>query len=159
MVSRTSCTCCFAYSCQYAQDTQPSPKPRVPMIAIKIENRADVSNHLFPSMNGANSSLPFVRCRFYTNTTPLPFSTAGHEYRGSGETALYWPAVHYPMDDKSEIYSVEGDNADLQHYLARLGRRSRCFSRCQRALTSESPRYIPSHHGEHATQFIGTRQQ
>ena len=83
------------------------------------------------------------------------FSDGLEAYR----TALYWPAVHYPMDDKSETYSVEGDNADIRHYLARLGRRSRCFSRCQWALASESPRYILSHHGEHATQFIGTRQQ
>ena len=52
------------------------------------------------------------------------------------QTALYWPAAHYPMDDKSETYSVEGDNAELRHYLARLGRRSRCFSRCQQALTN-----------------------
>ena len=52
------------------------------------------------------------------------------------QTALYWPAVHYPMDDKSETYSVEGDNAELRHYLARLARRSRCFSRCQQALAN-----------------------
>ena len=32
--------------------------------------------------------------------------------------------------DKSETYSVEGNNAELRHYLARLARRSRCFSRC-----------------------------
>lgn len=52
------------------------------------------------------------------------------------QTALYWPAVHYSMDDKRETFSVEGDNAELRHYLARLGRRSRCFSRCMRALTN-----------------------
>ena len=39
------------------------------------------------------------------------------------------------MPDKSETYSVEGDNAELRHYLARLARRSRCFSRCKIALT------------------------
>jgi hypothetical protein len=39
------------------------------------------------------------------------------------------------MYDKSETYSVEGTNADLRHYLARLARRSRCFSRCLNALT------------------------
>ncbi len=39
------------------------------------------------------------------------------------------------MYDKSQTYSVEGTNADLRHYLARLARRSRCFSRCIRALT------------------------
>ena len=35
---------------------------------------------------------------------------------------------------KSETYSVEGDNAELRHYLARLARKSRCFSRCPYAL-------------------------
>jgi insertion element IS1 protein InsB len=29
---------------------------------------------------------------------------------------------------------VEGVNADLRHYLARLRRKSRCFSRCIHAL-------------------------
>jgi IS1 family transposase len=50
------------------------------------------------------------------------------------QTVLYWPAIHYPMHDKSETYSVEGDNAELRHYLARLARKSRCFSRCEKAL-------------------------
>ncbi len=35
---------------------------------------------------------------------------------------------------KAETYSVEGTNADLRHYLARLVRKSRCFSRCIHAL-------------------------
>jgi insertion element IS1 protein InsB len=35
---------------------------------------------------------------------------------------------------KADTFSVEGDNAELRHYLARLGRRSRCFSRCAEAL-------------------------
>jgi hypothetical protein len=38
------------------------------------------------------------------------------------------------MPDKSETYSVEGDNAELRHYLARLTRKSRCFSECLMAL-------------------------
>lgn len=38
------------------------------------------------------------------------------------------------MPDKSETYRVEGVNAELRHYLARLARRSRCFSRCIHAL-------------------------
>ena len=50
------------------------------------------------------------------------------------QTVVYWPAEHTPMSDKSQTYSVEGDNAELRHYLARLGRRSRCFSRCAHAL-------------------------
>ena len=35
---------------------------------------------------------------------------------------------------KNDTYSVEGDNAELRHYLARLARKSRCFSRCINAL-------------------------
>jgi insertion element IS1 protein InsB len=35
---------------------------------------------------------------------------------------------------KTETFSVEADNAELRHYLARLARRSRCFSRCPEAL-------------------------
>ncbi len=45
----------------------------------------------------------------------------------------YWGA-HTSMYNKSQTYSVEGVNADLRHYLARLGRRSRCFNRCTHAL-------------------------
>jgi len=36
--------------------------------------------------------------------------------------------------DKSQTYSVKGDDAELRHYLARLARRSRRFSRCIHAL-------------------------
>jgi len=46
----------------------------------------------------------------------------------------YYPAQHRLMSDKSQTYSVEADNAELRHYLARLARRSRCFSRCIDAL-------------------------
>jgi IS1 family transposase len=46
----------------------------------------------------------------------------------------YW-GTHKMLKDKSETYSVEGGNADLRHYLARLQRSSRCFSRCLKALT------------------------
>jgi insertion element IS1 protein InsB len=47
---------------------------------------------------------------------------------------IYTPGRHTPMPDKSETYRAEGDNAELRHYLARLARRSRCFSRCIHAL-------------------------
>lgn len=49
-------------------------------------------------------------------------------------TLVYTPGRYTPMPDKSETYRVEGDNAELRHYLARLARRSRCFSRCIHAL-------------------------
>ena len=47
---------------------------------------------------------------------------------------VYTPGLYTPMPDKSETYRVEGDNAEIRHYLARLVRRSRCFSRCIHAL-------------------------
>jgi len=37
-------------------------------------------------------------------------------------------------EGKTDTYSVEGDNAELRHYLARLARSSRYFSRCPHAL-------------------------
>ncbi len=47
---------------------------------------------------------------------------------------VYGTATYTAVLDKSQTYSVEGGNADLRHYLARLGRKSRCFSRCLKAL-------------------------
>jgi len=47
----------------------------------------------------------------------------------------YDSGFHFPMPNKSQTYSVESDNAELRHYLARLARRSRCFSRSLLALT------------------------
>lgn len=47
---------------------------------------------------------------------------------------VYYPGRHQAFADKSQTYSVEADNAELRHYLARLGRQSRCFSRCIHAL-------------------------
>jgi len=38
------------------------------------------------------------------------------------------------MPDKSETYRVEGMNAELRHYLKRLVRKTRCFSKCVNAL-------------------------
>lgn len=47
---------------------------------------------------------------------------------------VYAPGRYTPMPDKSETFRVEGTNAELRHYLARLARASRCFSRCLHAL-------------------------
>jgi insertion element IS1 protein InsB len=41
---------------------------------------------------------------------------------------------HEVSKGKADTYSIEGDNAELRHYLARLARKSRCFSRCPFAL-------------------------
>lgn len=60
------------------------------------------------------------------------------QYFSDGNTTyaelVYGPAHYQAVPDKSQTYSVEGGNADLRHYLARLARKSRCFSRCIDAL-------------------------
>lgn len=58
------------------------------------------------------------------------YSDAAPVYEG----LMYYPGIHLPQAGKSQTYSVEGDNAELRHYLARLGRKSRCFSRSIAAL-------------------------
>ena len=61
-----------------------------------------------------------------------------HRYFSDGfptYAQLMYPGEHRVAPGKSETFSVEGDNAGLRHYLARLGRKSRCFSRCLWALT------------------------
>lgn len=47
---------------------------------------------------------------------------------------LYWSGIHTPMPNKRETFRVEGNNAELRRYLARLARSSRCFSRSITAL-------------------------
>ena len=52
---------------------------------------------------------------------------------------LCWWGVYTSMYDKSQPYSVEGMNADLSPYLARLARKSRGFARCLHAWRRASP--------------------
>ena len=48
---------------------------------------------------------------------------------------LWYHLGRYEVSEgKADTYSVEAGNAELRHYLARLARRSRCFSRCPHAL-------------------------
>jgi IS1 family transposase len=47
---------------------------------------------------------------------------------------LYYGAPFELRKDKKETYSVEAVNADLRHYLKRLARKSRSFSRSIQAL-------------------------
>jgi IS1 family transposase len=49
---------------------------------------------------------------------------------------------HTPHLDKSETYSVEGDNTELCHSFAQLVRRSRCFSRCIDPLRRAVRRFV-----------------
>jgi hypothetical protein len=46
----------------------------------------------------------------------------------------HW-GLYAVSDGKTDTYSVEGNNAELINYLARLARSSRCFSRCPYALS------------------------
>ena len=46
----------------------------------------------------------------------------------------YHGASYAAVLDKSQTFSVEGDNAELRHYLARLHRSTRCFSKSLEAL-------------------------
>lgn len=56
---------------------------------------------------------------------------------------LHYPqAEHEACSDKGETYSVEAGNSELRHYLARLGRRSRCFSRSLEALKAHVKLFI-----------------
>jgi len=73
------------------------------------------------TMQGALDYVPQAQW-YYSDAAPV--------YDG----LLYYPGLHQAMNDKSQTYSVEADNAELRHYLARLARRSRCFSRCIEAL-------------------------
>ena len=50
-------------------------------------------------------------------------------------TLVYTPGIHTPMPDKSETFRVEGNNAELRHYIARLARSSRAFPRSLPSLT------------------------
>ena len=51
-----------------------------------------------------------------------------------GYDSLYYGAPFELRTDKRETYSVEAVNADLRHYMKRLARKSRCFSRKTQAL-------------------------
>ena len=54
----------------------------------------------------------------------LDRSPFAHQYYSDAfatyETLVYAPGVHTALPNKSQTYSVEADNAELRHYLARL---------------------------------------
>jgi IS1 family transposase len=69
----------------------------------------------------------------------LDDSLQAHQYY-SDRFPIYANLAYHPsqrhlgLPNKSQTYTVEGVNADLRHYLARLHRKSRCFSRSLTAL-------------------------
>jgi insertion element IS1 protein InsB len=68
----------------------------------------------------------------------LDRSPQAHQYYSDDfstyHARVYYPGQHQALPDKSQTYSVEADHAELRHYLARLARKSHCFSRCLHAL-------------------------
>jgi IS1 family transposase len=62
----------------------------------------------------------------------------------TSETRVSYPGQHAVAPAKSQTYSVEADNADLRHYLARLGRRARCFARSLDALRRAVKLFVPA---------------
>lgn len=55
---------------------------------------------------------------------------------------VYHPGQHTHLPNKTQTYSVEANNAELRHYLARLFRASRCFSRSLDALRAALKLFI-----------------
>jgi len=76
----------------------------------------------------------------------LDRSPQARQYYSDGypvyEALLYTAGHHQALSDKSQTCPVEADNAGLRHYLARSARRSRCFSRCIRALRTAIKRFV-----------------
>jgi IS1 family transposase len=58
----------------------------------------------------------------------------------SDQSSIYpdldWPegSTHIISKGKEQTHTIESLNANLRHYLKRLARRTRCFSRCFKAL-------------------------
>jgi IS1 family transposase len=61
-------------------------------------------------------------------------------------TLVYYPGRHAVALGKSQTYSVEAATAELRHSLARLGRRSRCFSRSLVALRRAVKLFVHAWH-------------
>ncbi len=77
--------------------------------------------------------------RTYETLQPILDRSPQAQRYYSDDLSVYAALVYYPghpltAPGKTQTYSVEADNSVLCHYLARLARRSRCFSRCLRAL-------------------------
>jgi insertion element IS1 protein InsB len=62
------------------------------------------------------------------------------EYYCSDQSSIYpdleWPegSSHIISKGKEQTHTIESLNANLRHYLKRLARKTRCFSRCFKAL-------------------------
>jgi len=67
---------------------------------------------------------------------------------------LYYGAPYEMRNDKQETYSVEAVNADLRHYLKRLARKSRCFSRRMQALAKNIQLFVYCYNHRQLTKHL-----
>ncbi|KAA0275184.1 MAG: IS1 family transposase [Chloroflexi bacterium] len=67
---------------------------------------------------------------------------------------LYYGAPYEMRTDKQETYSVEAVNADLRHYLKRLARKSRCFSRRMQALAKNIQLFVYCYNHRQTFNFL-----
>jgi IS1 family transposase len=97
------------------------------MTWVDRQSRCIVAHRVVESRNEDDlrqmvwQEMPSARC--YFNDAFALYDTIGY------------PGAHQSLSNKSQTYSVEADNAELRHYLARLARKSRCFSRQLLALS------------------------
>ncbi len=52
------------------------------------------------------------------------------------------------IQSKEEAYTVEGYNSILRHFLARLGRRTKCYSKCDKMLEYSMRLLMAKRNGE-----------
>lgn len=79
------------------------------------------------------------------DTSPPARFYFSDQFANYAEAVYFDSQTHTALPNKSQTYSVEGVNADLRHYLARLRRRSRCFSRSLKALTAAVKLFVFAH--------------
>lgn len=65
----------------------------------------------------------------------------------------YYPGYYWESSGKEETYTVEGVNAELRHYLARLHRRARCFSKNIDALRQAIKIFVFYHNHRQMKKF------
>ncbi len=75
------------------------------------------------------------------NAAPSAHQYYSDAWAGYGGV-VYFPGQHEGLPHKTQTYSVEAGNAELRHYLARLARASRCFSRTLDALRAAVKLFI-----------------
>ena len=84
-----------------------------------------VEERTFAAMQAVVDRIPPTK-QFYSDGLKV--------YRTLIYTIRRLDALHEVAPGKSQTYTVEAVNADLRHYMARLTKKSRCFSRCIAAL-------------------------